>query len=199
MTFVAVAATSASERAGLGLRAGDLLDEDRHADAAPARRVQRVLDRDVVVRHDRLDLDLARDELGGHLEVQDVAGVVLDDVEDAGAAVDGPGRGFHLVRDRRREDVAGAGRVEHAQPDVAAVHRLVAGATARDEPDLALLGPAGAEHDVVRGVDLDEVGVGRPEAGEALGDEVVDLVDELLHRVTRGVCGHGAVLLRWAG
>ena len=43
--------------AGLGLGAGDLLDEDGDADAAPAGRVEAVLDRDVVVDQDRLDDD----------------------------------------------------------------------------------------------------------------------------------------------
>ena len=101
--------------AGLGMRAGDLLEEDGHADATAAGRVQRVLDRDVVVGHDGRDLDVAGHELGGHLEVQHVAGVVLDDVQDAGPAVDGAGGGLHLVRDRRGEDVAGRRGVEHAR------------------------------------------------------------------------------------
>ena len=78
------------------------------------------------------------DELGRHLEVQDVAGVVLDDVQDAGAAVDGAGGGLHLVRHGRGEDVAGGGRVEHAQADEPAVQRFVTGAAARDQGDLAL-------------------------------------------------------------
>ena len=176
---------------GLGLRAGDLLEQDRHADAPPARRVQRVLDRDVVVRDDRLDLDLAGHELGRHLEVQDVAGVVLDDVEDAGAAVDRPRGHLHLVRDRRGEDVAGARRVEHAEADEAAVHRLVARAAAGNEPDLALLRGVLPDDDIVRGVDADEIRMGCLEAGQALRDEVVDIVDELLHRVAGSVRRHG--------
>ena len=115
LTFVAVAATSASEPPGFRVGAGDLLEQHGDADAAPAGRVQRVLDRDVVVGDDRRDLDLARDELGRELEVQHVAGVVLDDVEDAGAAVDGPRRGLHLIGDGRGEHVARRGRVEHAE------------------------------------------------------------------------------------
>ena len=98
LTLIAVAVTSASEPPASAWAPAIFSSEDGHADAAPAGRVERVLDRDVVVGDDRRDLDLAGDELGGQLEVQDVAGVVLDDVEDAGAAVDGAGRGLHLVR-----------------------------------------------------------------------------------------------------
>ena len=69
------------------------------ADAAPAGRVERVLDRDVVVDEDRRDLDAVR-ELDRGLEVQHVAGVVLHDREHAGAVVDGLDRCGDLVRGR---------------------------------------------------------------------------------------------------
>src|SRR4051795_2711830 len=116
----------------LGRRAAVLLREHGHAGAAPARGVEAVLHGDVVVRDDRHDLDaLGLAHLGGHLEVHDVAGVVLDDVQDAGAAVDRLRRLEHLVRRRRGEDLAGTGGVEHAPPDVAAVHRLPPRAPAR--------------------------------------------------------------------
>jgi len=39
----------------------------------------------------------ARASIGGHLEVHDIAGVVLDDMQDPGAAVDGLGGFQHLV------------------------------------------------------------------------------------------------------
>src|SRR3954449_771083 len=91
----------------LGRRPADLLREDGHADAAAPRGVEAVLHRDVVVRHDRDDLDvLAGRDLRGHLEVHHVAGVVLDDVQHAGAAVDGLRRGVHLVRRGRGEHLA---------------------------------------------------------------------------------------------
>ena len=76
--------------------------------------------------------------VGGHVEVHDVAGVVLDDVHDTGAAVDGLGRLQHLVGRGGGEHLARAGRVEHAGPDEAAVHRLVTRAAPGDQPDLAL-------------------------------------------------------------
>ena len=75
--------------------------------------------------------------LGGHLEVHDVACVVLDDVQHAGAPVDELGRFVHLVGRRRREDLARARGVEHAETDEAAVERLVPGPAAGDQPDLA--------------------------------------------------------------
>ena len=62
------------------------------------------------------------------------------------------------------------------------------------ERDLALLRAAGAQDEVLGGVDLDEVGVRRLEAGEALRDEVLDVVDELLHRVVGCVRRHGILL-----
>ena len=123
----------------LGGRAGDLLEQHGDADAAAAGGPGAVLDGDVVVGDDRDDAraGLGGGHLGGHLEVHDVAGVVLHDVQDAGAAVDELGRGEHLVGHRRGEHLAGAGGVEHAEPDEAAVQRLVAGAAAGDEADLA--------------------------------------------------------------
>jgi hypothetical protein len=138
----------------LGQGAGDLLDEDGGAGAATASRVEAVLHGDVVVDDDRGDLDvLVGRQLGGHLEVEDVAGVVLHDVQHAGAAVDGLGGEQHLVRHRRGEHLAGAGSVQHAEADEAAVQGLVAGAAAGDQPDLAGSRPAGPGDDLVLDVD----------------------------------------------
>src|SRR5256885_11818461 len=55
----------------------------------PARRPRAVLHRDVVVDEHRLDAyPFVGGQLRGHLEVEDVAGVVLHDVQDAGTRVD---------------------------------------------------------------------------------------------------------------
>ena len=189
LTLTAVAVTSASEPPASAFAPAIFSTRTVPTDAAAAGRVQRVLDGDVVVGHDRRDLDLARDELGRELEVEDVAGVVLDDVEDAGPAVDGPGGGLHLVRHGRGEDMARAGRVEHAQADEPAVERLVAGAAARHQGDLALDRAARPQHDDLVEIDLQDVGVGPAKAGQALGDEVRNVVDELLHAAGR-VGGH---------
>ena len=112
--------------------AGELLDQHGDADAPPARRVEAVLHGDVVVRHHRDDLDagVSGGELGGHLEVHDVAGVVLHDVQHAGAAVDAARRFEHLVGHRRGEHLARARGVEHAGSDEPAVQRLVPGPAA---------------------------------------------------------------------
>ncbi len=92
------------ERAALfGAGSGDLFHQYGHSDAPPARGVEAVLDGDVVVRTNGLDLDfVARagkrgGQLAGHLEVQHVTGVVLHDVQDAGAVVDLLGGDQHLV------------------------------------------------------------------------------------------------------
>ena len=124
----------AASSPALGRRAGDLLRQHGRADAAPTRGVERVLHGDVVVDQHGLDVDpLVGGVLGRQLEVHDVARVVLDDVHDAGAAVDRLGRGEHLVGHRRGEHLARARGVEHAAPDEAAVQRLVTRAAARDQ------------------------------------------------------------------
>ena len=63
-------------------------------------------------------------ELARHLEVHDVTGVVLHDVQHAGTAVDDLGRLLHLVGRRRGEDLTGACGVKHAESDESAVQRL---------------------------------------------------------------------------
>ena len=129
-----------------------------------------------------LDAGLLGRHLGGHLEVHDVAGVVLDDVQHAGAAVDELGGLVHLVGRRRREDLSGAGGVEHAEADEAAVQRLVAGAAAGDQPDLAGDRRVGSVDDLVLVVDP-QLRVGGRDAAQRIGHDVGGIVDQLLHDV----------------
>src|SRR5215208_2088899 len=111
----------------VGRGTADLVHEDGACDAAPPARIRRVLDSDIIVGHDIVGLDpFCLAELPCHLEVEDVARVVLDDVEDTGPAVHGLARFEHLVRRRARENGAGAGGVEHAWSHETAVGRLVA-------------------------------------------------------------------------
>ena len=171
------------ERAAvLGGATADLLDEHGHPDAAATGGVQRVLDRDVVVGEHGLDLDvLALPHVGGHVEVHDVAGVVLDDVNDAGAAVDGLRRLEHLVGRGRGEHLPRTGRVEHARPDVAAVHRLMTRAASGDEPDLALDRRVLADDDGWFVDDPYAVAVCCFNAVERVLQDRVGRIDELFH------------------
>ena len=104
LTLWAIAATDCEIGAVLRGGAADLLEQHRDADTAAARGVEAVFDRDVIVGDDRLHLDarFLGGQLGGHLEVQDVAGVVLHDVQHAGAGVDDLGGFVHLVGCRVR-------------------------------------------------------------------------------------------------
>ena len=123
----------------LGRGADDLLQQHRDADAAATGRPRRVLDGDVVVARPPTvtGIALGLGQLGGHLEVQHVAGVVLHDVQHAGAAVDDLGRLEHLVGRGRGEHLAGARGVQHPEPDEPAVQRLVTRPAAGDQRDLA--------------------------------------------------------------
>src|SRR6266498_4100308 len=159
-----------------------LLQQHGAADAPASLGVERVAHGHVVVDHDALDL-AARlaGELGGHLEVHDVAGVVLDDVQHSSAAVHLPGGPLHLVRGRRGEHLARAGGVQHAPADEAPVHRLVARAAAGYQGDLPLprsIRPVHARRVVVH---PHQVGVRPRDPLEGLPHELVDLVDQLLH------------------
>src|SRR5919107_945198 len=74
----------------VGRSTADLVHEDGACDAASPAGVGRILDGDVVVGNDVVGLyPFGLGQLPCHLEVQNVAGVVLDDVEDAGSSVDG--------------------------------------------------------------------------------------------------------------
>src|SRR5918997_1125532 len=162
--------------------AADLVHEDGARYPAPPARVGRVLNRHVVVGDDVVGLDVfGLGEFSRHLEVEDVAGVVLYDVENPRAAVDGLGRLEHLLGGRAREDRARASGVEHPLSDVAAVGRLVPRAAAGDEGDLAFNGSVGADDDVVLGDDPDEPRVGEPHSAQHLLDDPLGGVDELLH------------------
>ena len=65
--------------AGLGRRTDDLLDQDGGADAAPPGGVEAILDGYVVIDEDVLNGNaFSIGHIGGHLKVEDVTGVVLD-------------------------------------------------------------------------------------------------------------------------
>ncbi len=101
-------------------------------------------------------------------------------MQDTGAAVHELGRREHLVGHRRGEDLARAGRVQHAETDEPAVERFVAGAAARDDSDLAAARRIAPIDDLVLMVDV-EFRMRCLDAQERLGDDILRVVDELLH------------------
>ena len=165
-----------------GGRAADLFGQHGGADAAAAGGVQAVLHRHVVIDNDRLHLDAASlAKLGSHFKIHDVAGVVLDDVEDAGSAIDSGSGRFHLVGTRGREDLAGTGGIEHALAHKSAVQGFVTAAAARNDAHLA--GDRGVRPNHVHGIegDLEDVGVGCGEPGQRFPHRIPRVVDQFLH------------------
>ena len=158
------------------------MHEDRTRYAAAARRVEAVLHGDIIVDDDvvRLDVLILR-HVDGHLEVQHIARVVLDDAEDAGVGRNCLDALVDLIRRRRGEYRPRDRRVEHALADVAAVRRLMTAAAARDERDLSLF--ACLADDDVAGLEF--LKLLRTRFDESLDHflfDIFDLVDELFHR-----------------
>src|SRR5215217_473970 len=174
----------------VGRCAADLVHEDGACDPAPPARVCGVLDGHIVVGNDVVGLyPFGLAELSCHLEVEHVARVVLDDVEDTGPAVDGLARFEHLIWGGAREYGTGAGGVEHTWSDETAVGRLVARAAAGDEGYLALYGGIGPYHDVGLWDDPDQAAVGTLHPPEHVLDDPLGRVDELLHCAPFGGTG----------
>src|SRR5579859_3039362 len=74
------------------------LKQDSHANAAPPGSIEAILHRHIIIGDHTGDLDpLGLRQFGGHLEVQHITGVVLDNVEYAGATIDGAGESQHLI------------------------------------------------------------------------------------------------------
>ena len=172
-----------------GRGAGDLLHENGRAGAAPPRPVRAglALGGDVVGDHDGPRVHVGQG-LAGHLEVHHVAGVILHDMQHAGALVR-PACGLgDLHRIRGGEHVARARGGEHPGADESGVHRLVPGTSAGDHGD----GGGAGIGDYSRGP-ADESGlVPLGEPTERLGEEVVRRIAEAADRfITRGI-GHGA-------
>src|SRR5215203_5982595 len=166
----------------VGRGTADLVHEDGACDAAPPARIRRVLDGDIIVGNDVVGLyPFGLAELPCHLEVEHVARVVLDDVEDTGPAVHGLARFEHLVRRRARKYGPGAGCVEHSRPDITAVGRLMARSATGDEGYLALYGGVGSYHDVGLGDNPDQAAVGQLHPPEHVLDDPLGRVDDFLH------------------
>jgi hypothetical protein len=133
--------------AALGRRTAQLFREDGEPDATAARGVEAVFHGHVVVDDHRPHFHaLSLAELGGHFEIHDVAGVVLDDVENARSTVDGARGGFDLIRSRRSEHGPGTSGVEHASAHVPHMHGFVTAASARHDAGLAGNGRVHPDH-----------------------------------------------------
>src|SRR5690606_12795341 len=101
--------------ASFSSRADDLFSQNSRAYTTASGGVEAIFHGDIVVDQDRLNLNaIGMGQLGGGFEVEDIASVVLDDEQDAFAAVYGLGALVHLVGSGGREDFAGAGAVKHA-------------------------------------------------------------------------------------
>ena len=76
-------------------------------------------------------------QLGGHVEVHDVPGVVSIEIEDAGALVDTLGDFKDLLGRRGLEDAAYGASVQKVLSDIAEEERKVAGAAAGYDADFS--------------------------------------------------------------
>ena len=131
----------------LGGGADQFFDQHGIGDAAATSGIETVFHRHVVVDHHGGDFNAAlMQQLGGGFEVQDVAGVVFDNQQNAFAAVNLHRAFEHFVRRRRGENFPRAGAREHALADIAAVHRLMSAAAAGEQGHLAGHRRVGAGH-----------------------------------------------------
>ena len=164
--------------AALGGSAQNFLHDQGAGHAAPPRGVSRVFHRHIVIDHHH-GVFLVQ-HFGCHLEIHHVAGVVLDDEENASATVHGLRGIHHLVGCGRGEDLTRAGRVKHAVADKTGVQRLVPGTAAGDQCDLTRL-VALAAHKLVLRAERDDVGMRGGKAVQRFGEHVVDVVHQVFH------------------
>ena len=109
-----------------------LFHQDRGAGTAPSWALAGAFGSNIIGNQDGTRIHgLCR--VAGHGEVHDIAGVVLHNVQHSPALV-GPLRGFaDLDRIRGGKEQARAGCGEHALPNEAGVHGLVAGSATGDD------------------------------------------------------------------
>ena len=117
---------SRSESSGRPLfsgRAAKLFCEHGRSNAAATRRPRAVLDGDIIVYDDAFDRNVFGSEhLGGELEIHDITGVVLHDMQSTLLPRDRLGGGMHLIGRRAGENGTRASGVEHALSDEPSVH-----------------------------------------------------------------------------
>ena len=165
-----------------GRCAGSLVDEDDAGHTAalvflPDRRRGDVVVADHRQHPDVLDVGHFR----GHVEIEDVAGVVAVDVEHASALVDGLGDFEHLVRARRLKHPTDGATVEQSLAHVAEKKRQVTRAATGRDPDLAFDEILRHHAPLVVGNEAHLARVGGVDAFEHFVDEILGLVEEFLH------------------
>ena len=178
----ATSATSCEPRASLRKGACNLLHEHGRSHASSTGARIRA-GRGVVVDDHDLDSDpFVLRELRCIAEVEDVAGVVLDDEEDSRTAVDGPRSGEYLIGRGRSEDLAETGGIEHPATDEPGMQRLMTRAPSRDERDLPCHRSVGSQAETLVRVGADKSGVRANEPSECFVHHTFRVVEELLQR-----------------
>ena len=163
-----------------GHPAGDLDHEQVAGDSAPLVDALERRGSHVVPDPHRLDPDaLVGGHFGGHVEVQDVAGVVAVEIEHPFALVQGLGERQDDVGRWRGEDVAAGSAVPQVFADEPVEERLVAAAAADQQADLAL-GQRGLDQgvDALQLLDLPVIGLDQP--FQELRHDILGIVDDLL-------------------
>ena len=166
-----------------GPGADDFVNEGCAGPAAPPVQLIARGGGDVVVHPQRLDLDAGfPGQVRPGLAIHDVAGMVGDQEQNAGAGIGGPDGIADQLRRRCGENVADRIGVQHAVADPANGDRLVAGAVADHQPDLARPLLVGAYDDArIGGPALDVIGPRLDETVDHLVDGFLDLVQHLFH------------------
>src|SRR5690606_8040972 len=181
--------------AAVGGGAGGLVGEEQPGHPAPGRLLTPRGREDVVgAQHGRRGDALGGDDVGGQVEVVDVAAVVAVQVEHARPAVGGAGGRRDLLGGGGGEHVADRDAGGQALTDVAEEEGQVAGAAAGHDPHPAGHGRVRTDQrPPVRRGRAQPVGVGQQQRLGHLVDEVLRVVDDLLQ------CHVAHSLSRWGG
>ena len=126
--------------AGFRRRTRKLMYEYRARDAAPSGGIGAVLNRHIIANDYIIGLDaILRRNFAGHGEIHNITGVILDDHQNARAAIRRLDALNDAIRRGGRKYVARDRRIQHAVAHIARVRRFMAAAAAGDHADLAVL------------------------------------------------------------
>ncbi len=160
------------------------MHQHRAGDATPTLGFHGIAQGDIVGDHDRLDRNpVVSREFSGQAKVQPVAGIILDDQQDASRSRHGADCGEDGVHARRGKDIARDRRMQHASADITGMGRLMPAAAARKNrnPSPRIAGrQIGPKHDVLafqKGLAGGQI----HQALQHLAHDGTRIVDELLH------------------